>query len=722
METLCDGFLSPANFHAAWEKVASNQGCAGVDGETIAQFAQHAEQKLETLRRSVKAGTYKPLPLRQFFIPKKKEGWRSLAVPTVRDRIVQQALLNVLHPIFDPQFEANSFAYRPGRSHLMAVRQVDHWHQRGYDWLLDADLVDFFGNVAHSRLLAEVSERLQTKALQKVNRGKPNPLKAQAGLAQMVSGLVSGWIGSGVMTAEGLILPDKGVPQGSVISPILSNVYLDDFDEQIAASPFKLVRYADDFVLMGRSEKQLYEAKDLVSELVTDMGLQLHQQKTEVTNFKRGFRFLGHTFVGDLIVQNQKNLEKAAELKGNHSVPERIIHADEISKPTAMQQALFEALKASQKPIPPPLFVVLGFKVREAQPVSINSQELFWRLGMSTLYLVRQGTTLRKEQGRFHVKTQAEDEDPKTMEVPIQEVERVLVFGNVQLTTSAISSCLEAKIPVIFLTQWGDYKGHLWSAEYCDLPIEAAQFKHFGDEAFRLGVARQVVAGKLANCRHLLLRLNRRQNEDSVMEAISRINTIQETIKDLDQAKTIDQLMGHEGTAARYYFAALGALITNEGFKLTERNRRPPKDPVNSLLSFGYVLLFHNVLSLLLAEGMNPYLGNLHGSERKEAFLAFDLMEEFRSPMVDTLVMQLINQKILRPTDFTWPDADGGIYLLEPGKRVFLKQFEARISKAIKHPDSNTEVSYRRVMQLQIQRYKKTLMEGVAYEPFKRVG
>jgi CRISP-associated protein Cas1 len=230
------------------------------------------------------------------------------------------------------------------------------------------------------------------------------------------------------------------------------------------------------------------------------------------------------------------------------------------------------------------------------------------------------------------------------------------------------------------------------------------------------------VAGKLSNCKHLLLRLNRKQKAASVEKAIKQINDVQETVKDLGRAQKIDQLMGYEGTASRYYFAALGALISNNGFTLTERNRRPPKDPVNSILSFGYVLLFHNVLSLLLAEGMNPYLGNLHGSDRKEAFLAFDLMEEFRSPVVDTLVMQLINQKILRPTDFTWPNEEGGIYLLEPGKRVFLKHFEERISKAIRHPDSNTEVSYRRVIQLQIRRYKQTLLEGIPYEPFKRVG
>jgi CRISP-associated protein Cas1 len=308
------------------------------------------------------------------------------------------------------------------------------------------------------------------------------------------------------------------------------------------------------------------------------------------------------------------------------------------------------------------------------------------------------------------------------MEVPIQEVDRVLVFGNVQLSTSAISSCLEAKIPVIFLTQWGEYKGHLWSAEYCDLKIEAAQFHRHQDLAFRTRIAAQVVCGKLANCKHLLLRLNRKRQSQRVVEVIAQINKVQKKITDPQQTLTIEQLMGYEGVASKDYFAALGALLTHDGFSLTERNRRPPKDPVNSMLSFGYMLLFHNVLSLILAEGMNPYLGNLHASERKEAFLGFDLMEEFRSPVVDTMVMQLINQKIMSPTDFAWPNEEGGIYLLDPGKRVFLKHFEERISKEIKHPDATTEVSYRRVIQLQIQRYKKILLEGGDYEPFKRIG
>lgn len=165
MINLAEQFLSADNFQVAWEKVADNQGCAGVDGETIAHFGQRAEENLHRLRQAVANGTYTPLPLRQLLIPKKDKSWRELAVPTVRDRIVQQALLNILHGVFEPQFEPSSFAYRPGRSHLMAVRQVEDWHQKGYDWILDADLVNFFDTIQHPRLLAEVSERLNPKMI-----------------------------------------------------------------------------------------------------------------------------------------------------------------------------------------------------------------------------------------------------------------------------------------------------------------------------------------------------------------------------------------------------------------------------------------------------------------------------------------------------------------------------------------------------------------------------
>jgi CRISP-associated protein Cas1 len=205
-------FLSEDNFWIAWDKVRRNNGCAGVDGETIAQFKAQAERNLQQLRRSLKRGTYRPLPLRSLQIPKKsrpqlgelpKTEWRGLAVPTVRDRIVQQALLNLLHPLLEPQFEDSSFAYRPGRSYRGAVQQVDTWRKRGYDWVLDADVVKYFDNVQHGRLFAELQERVHDP---------------------VIGELVEQWMGSGVATAAGLILPDRGIPQGAVVSPILANL------------------------------------------------------------------------------------------------------------------------------------------------------------------------------------------------------------------------------------------------------------------------------------------------------------------------------------------------------------------------------------------------------------------------------------------------------------------------------------------------------------------
>jgi CRISPR-associated protein Cas1 len=691
-------FLDRANFYLAWEKVASNQGGAGVDGETIAHFANHADTYLDNMRRAIADGKYYPMLLRQIFVPKKDGGWRELRVPTVRDRIVQQAILNVLYPVLEREFETSSFAYRPGRSHKMAAQQVSAWYRSGYEWVLDADIVEYFENVRLNRLMAEVRERIAPKDL--------------AHGAAIIEKLIPAFLHAGVLTEAGIILPEKGLAQGSVISPILANVYLDDFDEIVMAAGLKLVRYADDFVVMAKKERRILKAKQEITEILAGMGLQLNPDKTQITNFDRGFRFLGHTFVGDLMLPVTR--ERDREPKGMISAPDvRLVYADPPAAVTPVQMAMLEAIKASHQPIPPPLYVVLGYKIREKMPVAIESKEPIWMSGMSALYLVKQGAILRKEQGRFVVKPP----DGEAEEIPIREVEQVMVFGNVQLSNAAISACLEAQIPVFFLNQLGGYKGHLWSATLRSLETEAAQWQKVEDRGFQLSMARAIVAGKLTNSRQLLLRLNRKRQVEDVGNAIAAIATDLEAV---GKTETLDALRGYEGASAARYFPALGQLITNTAFTLTERTRRPPKDPMNSLLSFGYTLLYNNVLSLILAEGLNPYLGNLHRSERKETHLAFDLMEEFRSPVVDTVAMKAINQKIFKPTDFTWFDGDGGTYLVDGAKRIFLREFEGRISQEVSHPDVQKLVSYRRAIQLQIQRYKSALLEGKPYEPFLR--
>ena len=273
----------------------------------------------------------------------------------------------------------------------------------------------------------------------------------------------------------------------------------------------------------------------------------------------------------------------------------------------------------------------------------------------------------------------------------------------------------------MFLSQLGDYKGHLWSAEVTDLTVEAAQFRQHPDMDFRSTVARAIVRGKLWNSRLLLIKLNRRRRNEHVQRAIDSLWTDIERLKSSDLKLSLNTLRGYEGSGALRYFKSFGRLITNPGFEWQRREFHPPTDSINAMLSFGYTLLLNNVLSMLFVEGLNPYLGNLHGAERKKAYLAFDLMEEFRSPVVDTLVMRLINQKIIRPTDFSWPNQKGGVYITGPAKRLFLNQFEQRMSLKISHPDVKKPVTYRRVIQLQVQRYKQTLLSGQTYQPYERI-
>ncbi|MEM6597066.1 MAG: CRISPR-associated endonuclease Cas1 [Cyanobacteria bacterium P01_C01_bin.69] len=332
---------------------------------------------------------------------------------------------------------------------------------------------------------------------------------------------------------------------------------------------------------------------------------------------------------------------------------------------------------------------------------------------MSTIYLVQQGGVVSRKQGRFQIKVA----DEQQQDIPVREVSKMLLYGNIHLTTPVISTCLYEQIPVFFLSQSGKYKGHLWSAQSGELTAELAQYERYKDNHFQVETARAIVCGKLLNSKQLLLRLNRKRRSDLVAQAIAGTDA---DLRAVERSSSVDQLRGYEGSAAARYFPALGQLIQSEDFTMVRRTRRPPTDPINALLSFGYTLLYNNVLSFVLVEGLNPYLGNLHRSERKETHLAFDLMEAFRSPVVDSMVLRLVNQRIITVEDFQPPAENGGIYLSDAARRVFLRQFESRLTAMTAYGNRAEPVEYRRAIQLQVKDYKQAMIAGVAYEPFRR--
>ena len=273
--SLIDKVYKQKNLEMAWEKVKENRGSGGVDGQNLEAFEAQLDQQLDRLHRELKEDTYQPLPVRQHPIPKRdKPGeYRMLGIPAIYDRVCQQALLNRLEPIFEPIFDDASFGYRRGRSTKDALRKVWKEIQSGSEWIVDADLRDFFGSVHHEKLLALVAQRI-----------------ADARVLRLIQAMLK----AGSYSQGRLFPSERGTPQGGVVSPTLSNILLTPFDREMRLRGYQLTRYADDWVITCKSAAEARAAVEAAGRILKQLGVELHPQKTRIVHVREGFEFLGY--------------------------------------------------------------------------------------------------------------------------------------------------------------------------------------------------------------------------------------------------------------------------------------------------------------------------------------------------------------------------------------------------------------------------------------------
>lgn len=351
---------------------------------------------------------------------------------------------------------------------------------------------------------------------------------------------------------------------------------------------------------------------------------------------------------------------------------------------------------------------------------------------MVTLYLTEQNSILKKDQDCLVVhipENKARGTEKRKVRIPLIKVSQVVVYGDVTLTSPAIAALLEQGVDICFCSLHGRFRGRLTPPLSKNSLIRLEQHRAHHDPVRAFALARAFVQGKLNNMRTMLLRANRKRNDSDIAQAAEGLKRILAQVEKLvpeeaappepsrPQAETAyGSLIGLEGAGTALYFSVFGRLL-NEDWDFERRQRRPPTDPVNALLSFGYVLLMNQVASAVSVVGLDPYVGFLHSSQFGKPALALDVMETFRPLIVDSTVLTLLNNGMLSKKDFK--EEMGAWRLTEEGRRTYLAKFEERLDTEIKHPVFNYKATYRRSLELEVRLVAKYLTGEIPrFRPF----
>lgn len=320
---------------------------------------------------------------------------------------------------------------------------------------------------------------------------------------------------------------------------------------------------------------------------------------------------------------------------------------------------------------------------------------------MSYLYVCEQGASIGLADNRFQVKYR----DGMVKSIPAEALEVIEVFGKVQITTQCIEECLKRGVNILYYSTNGAYYGRLISTNHVNVQRQRLQAERTKDLDFRIAFSKRLIDAKIRNQIVVMRRYARHGNynvERSVVE-------MQNMYKKLENAKSIEQVMGYEGTAAKTYFRELGRMIDPQ-FAFSGRTRRPPKDPFNSLISLGYSIILNEFYGKIEGKGLNPYFGVMHSDHEKHPTLASDLMEEWRAVLIDSLALSMLNGHELCKDDFYTETEQPGVFLEKDGFKKYIQKLENKFRTETRYLSYiDYSVSFRRAMDLQINQFVKVL-------------
>ncbi len=526
----------------AWDEVRTAALADGDAGPEVERFEASAARRISELAADLTDGSWEPSPVVRVEIAKPSGGLRKLGVPLLVDRIVERALLAELDLIVDPLLLPWSFVYRRGLGVRDALACLVEAREAGATWVARADIDRCFDQIPRWEVLRRLREVL-------------TDIQAVDLLRRLMNRPVIG---------ERTALADRGLGlhQGSGISPLLCNLYLDTFDRAMLADGFQVIRYSDDLAIPAPDRAAAERALATAQEALEPLRLELDPAKSRAVSFDEGVAFLGEM----------------------------------VTATTGL----------GVEPLSHPLETVV--------------------------YVDRQGSLLRSRGDRLVV----EHQDKVVFKLNLRRIRQVVCLGRVGMTTAFLHQALDRGIDVALLTEHGAPGGRLASLATSDPTARRAQYRAADDPHRALELARSFVDGKIGNMRVALLRADRREPDPVRADVAATLEVARLVLAD---AASMEEVMGHEGMATREYFRGW-RLVLDQAWGFASRQRRPPPDPVNAMLSFGYTLLLHEAVAALELAGLDPAVGVLHQARWGRPNLALDLMEEFRPVIVDAMVLR----------------------------------------------------------------------------------
>jgi len=610
---------------------------------------------LQALSKELSAGNYQASILQGVILRKAGKHHRPLAVPPLEDRIVQRAVVDIMGVDLDKLSMLHSYGYRKGMSRTGARDQILTLNRQGYDWFFEADIASFFDLISFS----EIENRLQSFFFDE-------PLVL----------LLMQWIKAPVKFNGEIIQRKAGLSQGSPISPMLANLMLEDFDSDLEAAGMKLIRFADDFVILCKNQEQANKAKKCAEQSLNEMGLAFNVEKTQIGRFSEGFDFLGYTFVSGLALENKRSNKPTEKLQFDN-IPVASWLAVLLKQKPNLLAELNNSLDKKHRQ--DDLLAVITTTQKEEQKL-LPSNEMG-----CTLFITPPCKILHQKNGLLEVI----DTESKAVikQLNWNDLNSIVIFGRHTITQYCQIVALENNIPVHYCSVTGKYQGVTTNAqpsqEGAGLWIQQIRI-YTENKQHTLQIAKDLVTARI----HNQIEVIRQRIRHTSLDQKSPVVAMQKLIKHLLISNNFDQLRGYEGQAAALYFKQI-ALWVPEEFEFNERNKRPPTDPFNALLSLGYSILHSHTCCILHIAGLYPWQGFYHQNYGRHMALASDLMEVFRH-VVERVAMTVLRSGQIKINDFYFLD-DASCRLTQGALKIYLIQLNARMLKSVL--DKNYPVS-----------------------------